>query len=145
MLAYIKIRGFFGQHFKLKTVPFLPMRRPLSLYTGPRCAINAPFINKILWLYICMTYWTLGFSKESKRCTRLPPYQLSLELCLVSLWIKLNEGRIHFLRHNVCCWNLEVVLYRTYIIIKSTSSRKCKDDCVSEEQIRTILKIFEGL
>lgn len=98
------------------------MRRPLSLYTGPRCAINVPFINKSLWLYICRTYWTLGFSKESKRCTRLPPYQISLELCLVSLWIKLNEGRMHFVRHNVCCWNL--VLYRTYIIIKSNVIQK---------------------
>lgn len=43
-----KVGFFFGQHIKLKTVPFLPIRRSLSLYTGPRCAINALFINKIL-------------------------------------------------------------------------------------------------
>lgn len=143
MLAYIKIRVFLDSISNLRQFHFFQWG-VLYHYTRDLDAPLMPLLSIKFFDYIFV--WRIelfGFSKESKRCTRLPPYQLSLELCLVSLWIKLNEGRMHFVRHNVCCWNL--VLYRTYIIIKSTSSRKCKDDCVSEEQIRTILKIFEGL
>lgn len=88
-----------------------------------------------------MAYWTLGFSKkEQEHCTRLPPYQFSMELCLVLLLLNINQNEMKVLCIFYDIKYVAGIFYSIYILstlrLKSTSSRKCKDDCVSEEKIR---------
>lgn len=68
---------------------------------------------------------------------------------LVLLLLNMNQNEMKVLCIFYDIKYVAGIFYSIYILstlrLKSTSSRKCKDDCVSEEKIRISLKIFERL